>query len=72
MEGGSLTEILKVHYQSFSEEFCKYTIWCIAMGIKAIHDKNVLHRDMKSDNVLIDPKGNIKVSDLGTAVALDE
>ena len=42
------------------------------MGIKAIHDKNVLHRDMKSDNVLIDPKGNIKVSDLGTAVALDE
>ena len=42
------------------------------MGIKAIHDKNVLHRDIKSDNVLCNPEGDIKISDLGTSVALDE
>ena len=70
MEGGSINSIVEKRYQDYSEEFVKYTIFCVASGIKAIHDKNVLHRDIKSDNVLCDPNGDVKLSDLGTSVTL--
>lgn len=42
----------------------------VAMGIKALHDKNVLHRDIKSDNVLCNSQGDIKLSDLGSSAML--
>ena len=51
----------------------KYMMFMSAQGIKSLHDKHVLHRDIKSDNVLCSPStGKIKVADLGLAVFLTD
>ena len=36
-------------------------------GLVAIHKANILHRDIKLENVLINVVGEIKIGDLGVA-----
>src|SRR5260221_10358840 len=39
----------------------------IAEGLAAAHDRNIVHRDMKPDNVFITTDGRIKILDFGIA-----
>ena len=55
MPGGELTNILNMAKEvkhEISEEFCKYTLFCVASGLVDMHEKRILHRDIKSDNIL--------------------
>jgi serine/threonine protein kinase len=36
-----------------------------AQGLAAAHDHNIIHRDMKPSNLLVDETGRLKVTDFG-------
>ncbi|KAI9636781.1 kinase-like domain-containing protein [Dioszegia hungarica] len=63
MEGGSLTDVVTAHCMSeaqiaaVSREVCE--------GLRHLHSKGVIHRDIKSDNILLSLNGDVKLTDFG-------
>ncbi|KDQ15315.1 hypothetical protein BOTBODRAFT_31969 [Botryobasidium botryosum FD-172 SS1] len=43
----------------------------IVDAVQWMHSKGVIHRDMKPENVLLDPDMRVKITDFGTAKVLD-
>ncbi len=65
IEGKSLRESIKD--RSFSIPEILNTTIQIAEGLKAAHRKGLVHRDIKSDNIMITPEGLVKIMDFGLA-----
>ena len=70
MEGGSLTDI--VQYCILSEgqmgAVCRETL----KGLQFLHSQGVLHRDIKSDNILLSMDGDIKLTDFGFCAQIND
>ncbi len=52
----------------FSERLTSKYIGQMAGALKYCHEKHVIHRDIKPENLLLDEKGNLKISDFGWSV----
>mmetsp|Transcript_10625 Transcript_10625/g.19398 ORF Transcript_10625/g.19398 Transcript_10625/m.19398 type:complete len:501 (+) Transcript_10625:84-1586(+) len=61
---GELFDYL-MHTGSFSEEVARTYFTQLVDGLSACHDKGVVHRDLKPDNLLLDAKYILKIADFG-------
>ncbi|TID21215.1 hypothetical protein CANINC_003495 [Pichia inconspicua] len=62
--GGSIGHLLR-KYGRFDEEVVRYLTEQALEGLNYIHCKGILHRDLKADNLLLEPDGILKISDFG-------
>ena len=56
----------------FQEEEAKFYAAQIAMAIGHLHKQNILHRDLKLENIMINGDGYIKVIDFGLAKIIND
>ncbi|XP_035208401.1 aurora kinase C-like isoform X1 [Stegodyphus dumicola] len=65
--GGELYKKLR-KCKYFDEKTTAMYIFKIAQALKYCHSKNVIHRDVKPENLLLGRDGEVKLSDFGWAV----
>jgi serine/threonine protein kinase len=62
--GSSLADVLKKRGKLEPEVAVGYILQA-ARGLKHAHERGIIHRDIKPDNLLLDEQGTVKVADLG-------
>jgi serine/threonine protein kinase len=68
MENGSLAKFIGKHDITQIDWPLRYTMMHdMTRGIAFLHHVNILHGDIKVDNVLVDTNRRVKIGDLGTA-----
>ncbi|KAG6386767.1 hypothetical protein SASPL_151941 [Salvia splendens] len=53
--------------QPLSNDHCKYFVFQLLRGLKYLHSANILHRDLKPGNLLVNADCQLKICDFGLA-----
>lgn len=69
MKGGELFQHLR-NSRRFNEGRAKFYVACIAMALGHLHSLNIIYRDLKPENVLLDETGYCYLTDFGMAKEL--
>lgn len=71
VSGPDLKEYIKENYPIRLDQVIKIMDQILS-AVALAHKHNVIHRDLKPQNILMDSRGNIKIADFGIAVALNQ
>eukprot|EP00249_Psilotum_nudum_P014021 c24625_g1_i1 orf=199-1584(-) len=71
MEEGCLHQYLQRRQKLDVQEVIQLALG-IAEGMSFLHSRGIVHRDLKSANVLLDEKGNVVIGDLGNCCLWNE
>lgn len=55
------------NFKRFPEQLAKFYFCEILLGLEYLHAKDIVYRDIKPENILIDIEGHIKIADFGLA-----
>ena len=69
INGGELYKIFQEH-KRFDEDIVKFYAAQIIIAIGKLHEKGIMHRDLKLENIMVDENGYIKIIDYGLAKML--
>jgi p21-activated kinase 1 len=64
----ALTSYVQNWWKSYSENICRYVLRRALEALNYLHERNIIHRDIKSDNLLMSVNGDVKLADFGYAV----
>ncbi|KAF6144208.1 hypothetical protein GIB67_004881 [Kingdonia uniflora] len=53
--------------QALSNDHCQYFLFQLLRGLKYLHSANILHRDLKPGNLLVNANCDLKICDFGLA-----
>ena len=67
MDSGDLRYHIRAN-KRLSVARARYYAAQLVLGLQDIHDRHILYRDLKPENVLLDARGNARISDFGLAV----
>ena len=73
--GGDLLKLINSHMKKrfrIKEAEIWKMAYDIAKGLKSLHDKKILHRDLKSANIFIGSDGKYKLGDLNVSKVLKQ
>lgn len=66
---GTLDDILEI-FEYLKENEAAFYVKEIILAIEYLHSRNIIHRDIKPGNVLIDANGHVKVADFGLCIKI--
>lgn len=69
--GGSVAALLS-NYGAFEEALVSKFVKQILTGLEYLHEREIIHRDIKGANILVDNKGGIKISDFGISKKVED
>ncbi|CDK24129.1 unnamed protein product [Kuraishia capsulata CBS 1993] len=72
MEGGALTDVIENNEGLMNESQIARICLETVKGLQHLHNKNIIHRDIKSDNILLNKRGQVKITDFGFCAKLTE
>ena len=64
LNGGDIRCLLSA-LGALGEDMAKFFAAEVVLALEYLHDMGIVHRDLKPDNLLIDSKGHVKVTDFG-------
>ncbi len=67
MDGGTITQLIYQFMRQIDEQIIAYLLGQILKGLECMHRKNRIHRDIKSDNILLSRNGDVRIGDFGYA-----
>jgi serine/threonine protein kinase len=73
--GGDISEMLARQERNdfcFSSSVAKFVIAQVILAIEYMHGRGILHRDIKTENILIDENGYCLLADMGLACFCEE
>eukprot|EP01105_Mastigella_eilhardi_P012127 TRINITY_DN2790_c0_g1_i4.p1 TRINITY_DN2790_c0_g1~~TRINITY_DN2790_c0_g1_i4.p1 ORF type:complete len:872 (-),score=204.74 TRINITY_DN2790_c0_g1_i4:16-2631(-) len=69
-ENGSLLDMLK-EFSALPEELVSQFVSQVLQGLVYLHNQEIVHRDLKCANLLINKMGELKIADFGVAAVLE-
>lgn len=62
----------RMHKGKFSEKDAYYLFLQTCVGVEFLHNNNIIHRDQKPENLLLDENYNVKLCDFGWSVEIQQ